>query len=97
MGFEFKWLEWILVPLLTFIGAMYRYFKSLKKFSHFTWLALFVQTLGAISMGLVLYFVGKWASIPQAVLCSIGVLTGMWGESAFRHFIQTYTKIPLPD
>lgn len=97
MNIEKIFVEWVAFPLLLFVGGLFRYFKSLKSMKQFSWLAITVQILGAISMGTVIYFVGKIVPISQWFLLIIAVLVGIWGESMFKHFIRTYTKIPIPD
>lgn len=94
MGFSF---DWILYVILSLIGGMTKYFSGLVHRNKFSWFACFVESLTAVTIGLVLYFIGKAFKIEPSLLCALCTLAGMWGMPMLKYIIRTYTKIPIPD
>lgn len=94
MGLNF---EWLLFVILSLVGGLTKYFTSLTSSLGFSWFMCFVESLTAITIGLVLYFIGKAFKIEPSLLCALCVLAGMWGMPMFKYIIRTYTKIPIPD
>lgn len=89
--------EWLLCVMLALIGTITKYFRSLANAKSFTWFACLVESITAVSIGLVLYYLGEAFNIEASLLCTLCVLSGMWGLPFVKHVLRTYTKIPIPD
>lgn len=94
MGLNF---EWILFVALSLIGGLTKYFSSITNENKFSWFMCFVESLTAVTIGLILYFIGTAFKIETSLLCALCVLSGMWGMPMLKHILRTYTKIPIPD
>lgn len=89
--------EWLIFVILSLIGGLTKYLTSVTQSNNFSWFMCFVESLTAVTIGLVLYFIGKSFKIDTSLLCALCVLAGMWGMPMLKHIIRTYTKIPIPD
>lgn len=94
MGLNF---EWVLFVILSIVGGLSKYFSSLTSSRKFSWFVCFIESFTAMTIGLVLFFIGKAFKIEPSLLCALCVLAGMWGMPMLKHIIRSYTKIPIPD